>query len=84
MVVETPQFGGQPVLVPAGVALWAEEERALVVVHPVDGVAELAGEVAAHFRADQPGGSGHEEGLGHGERERTDSDKSTNGNEPNS
>ena len=44
-------------LVPAGVALRAEEHRALVVVDAVDGEAAPA-EVQAHFRADQSIGAG--------------------------
>jgi hypothetical protein len=37
-----PGSSGEALLVPAGVALRAEEDGALVVVHAVDGVAELA------------------------------------------
>jgi hypothetical protein len=43
-------------LVPAGVALSAKEDGALVVVYTVDGAALLV-EMKADFRADQAGGS---------------------------
>ena len=54
------QLALEALLVPARVALRAEEDGALVVVDAVDGVAELAREVGADFRADQAGRSGDE------------------------
>ena len=54
-------------LVPAGIALRAEEDRALVVVDAVDVPTEL-GEVDADFGADESGGTGDEEFF-HGEEE---------------
>ena len=49
VVRELPQLPGKARLVPAGVALGAKEDRALVVVDPVDRVTELTPEVQAHF-----------------------------------
>jgi len=66
---EAGQVLAQAALVPTGVALRTEEHGALVVVHPVDGVAE-GGKINADFRADEARGTGDEECLGHGEKER--------------
>jgi hypothetical protein len=63
---EVFQLGGEAVLIPAGIALLAEEDGALVVVHAVDVPAELV-EVDADFAADEAGGTGDEEG-GHREK----------------
>ena len=49
----------QPLLVPAGVPLGAEEDRALVVVDAVDGKPEVVKE-GGHLGADQTGGAGDE------------------------
>ena len=50
----------QALLVPARVALRAEEDRALVVVDAVNDVTQLACEITADFRADQAGRAGDE------------------------
>ena len=39
VVNKTFQFGGEPALIPARVALWAEKHRALVVINPMNSVA---------------------------------------------
>ncbi len=57
VVLEALELGGEPALVPAGVALRAEEDRALVVVHAMNRVAER-GEINADFRADEARGTG--------------------------
>ena len=57
---------GEPVLVPAGIALRTKEDRALVVVHPMDLPSE-GGKMNADFGADQAGRTGNEEGHGRGE-----------------
>jgi hypothetical protein len=64
MMGEVFQLGGEALLVPAGIALLAEEDGALVVIHTVDVPAEVV-EVDADFAADEAGGAGDEEG-GHG------------------
>ena len=51
---------GEAGLVPAGIALGAEEGGALVVIDAMDGPAE-GGEVDADFGADEAGGAGDEE-----------------------
>ena len=53
VVDKAGELGGEAGLVPAGVAGRAEEDGALVVVHPVDGVAEFAGEIDTYFGADE-------------------------------
>ena len=65
VVNEAGHLSSEARLVPARVALRAEEDGALVVVHPVDGVTELAGKIDADLGADEAGGAGDEEGLGH-------------------
>jgi hypothetical protein len=67
VVDEALEFLGQTLLVPAGVALRAEEDGALVVVDAVDGVAKR-GEVDADFGADETRGTGDEEGFSLRER----------------
>ena len=52
-------------LVPAGVALGPEEDRPLVVVDAVDGIAQLPREIDADLGADQSGRAGDKEGFGH-------------------
>ena len=54
----------QPPLVPARVALGAEEDRPLVVVDAMDFEPALA-EIQAHLGSDQPVGTGDEDSLGH-------------------
>ena len=66
VVDEAGELGGEARLVPAGVTGGAEEDGALVVVDAVNGVAEFARKVDADFGADEAGGTGDEEGLGHG------------------
>lgn len=53
---------GEAGLVPAGIALRAEEDRALVVINAVDVPAER-GEMNADFGADEAGGTGNEKGI---------------------
>jgi hypothetical protein len=66
MVNETFELVDQPVLVPTRVALRAEEDRSLIVVHAVDSVSKFAREIDTHFRADEAGGTGYEKSFGHG------------------
>ena len=54
----------QPALVPARVALGAEEDRPLVVVDAMDFEPALA-EIQTHLGSDQPVGTGDEDSLGH-------------------
>jgi hypothetical protein len=63
------QFFGEPMLVPARVALRPEENRALIVIYPMHGIAKFVGEVGANLRADQARGSGDEECFFHVFRE---------------
>jgi hypothetical protein len=65
VVDETRKLLGEPLLVPTRVALRPEENRALVVIHPVNAIPEFAGEIDADFRANQAGGTGDEKSLGH-------------------
>ena len=65
VVDEAFDLGGEAALIPACVALGAEEHRALVVVDAVHRVAQLAGEVGADLGADQARGAGNEETFGH-------------------
>ena len=58
--------GLEPLLVPAGIALFPEENGALVVVDPVEGPAFFS-EKDADFRTDEAGGSGDEEAHGKNE-----------------
>ncbi len=67
VVDEARQLLREALLVPAGVTLRPEEDRPLVVVHAVDGVAQ-GGEINADFRADEARGTGDEDGLGHDEK----------------
>ena len=61
---EAGQRPPQPLLVPAGIALRAEEGLALVIVHAVDGQAAPM-EEDGDFRADQAGGAGYQTVLIH-------------------
>ena len=60
---EARQLGGETLLVPTSVALRPEKDRTLIIVHPVNSVAQFAGEINAHFGADQAGGAGDEQGF---------------------
>lgn len=53
MVLEAVEFFGEALLVPSGIALGAEKNRALIVVNAVDSVAEFACEMHADFRTNQ-------------------------------
>ena len=53
MVDETRQFLLEALLIPARVALRPEENCALIVVHAMHGVAQLAGKVGTHFGSNQ-------------------------------
>ena len=64
MVNEIFEVVFEALLVPAGVSLGAEEDRALVVVDAVDGVAELR-KIDAEFGADEVGRAGDEERFGY-------------------
>ncbi len=65
VVDEVRQLSGEPVLVPAGVPLRAEEDGALVVVDAVDLPTEGMKE-GRDLRADQAGGAGDENLFRHG------------------
>jgi len=65
VVDESRQLAHEAVLVPPGVALRAEEDGALVVIHAVDRVAEFACEIAADLGADEAGRPGDEQRFGH-------------------
>ena len=65
MMLEARQLALQALLVPAGVARRTKEDRALVVVHAMDRVAELSREIDGHLGADQAGGAGDEESFAH-------------------
>ena len=53
---------GESLLVPARVALRAEEHRSLVIVQAVN-APTAGGKVGTHFRADQAGGTGYQQSL---------------------
>ena len=58
MVDETLEVLDEPVLIPAGVTLRTEEDRALVVIDAMNRVA-LSGEINANFRANKTRGTGY-------------------------
>jgi len=49
MMNEAGNFLQQPLLIPSRVALWAERDGALIIVHAVDMIAGGLGKKGAHF-----------------------------------
>src|SRR4051812_68118 len=74
MMDETLEVALQTLLIPPGVARWAEKGGALVIIQPVNSVTESR-EISADFGADEPRRTGDEKSFGHEKRRKKKEEK---------